>query len=64
MQQQKEIEWLAYCVPCGRVIYHAPNGAFVQAAAERHVKEVPHVFEGPGVIVGFDITAQKKRERK
>ena len=43
-------EWVAYCVPCGREIYRAPNGGFVQAAAEKHYKETEHP-----VLVGFEV---------
>lgn len=63
MQQQKKFEWLAYCVPCRRVIERAPNGAIVEAAAKRHVKEMPHTFEGPAdVIVGYNIRQVIERE--
>lgn len=44
-------EWVAYCVVCGKEIYRAPNGGFVEAAAKRHVKETEHA----PVIVGYEV---------
>jgi hypothetical protein len=43
-------EWVAYCVDGCREVYRAPNGGFVQAAAEKHSRE-----EGHKVIVGFEV---------
>lgn len=34
-------DWVAYCADGCGAFYQAPNGAFVQAAAERHKRENP-----------------------
>jgi hypothetical protein len=52
MSKNAAITWVAYCTEpdCEGEIYSAPNGEFVEAAAELHAEETGHK-----VLVGYYI---------